>query len=277
MLASIAALSVWGLRFGIDFTGGSLLDVAFEKERPSVEALHETLSSLELGTVTIQPAGERNMLLRFRHVEEAVHQNILSRLSELAPVQEKRFDTIGPTIGKELKTRSAIALIIAAAAIILYIAWAFRAVSKPVASWKYGIAAIIALVHDVVIPTGIFSFLGHFYDVEVDALFITALLTILGFSVHDTIVVFDRIREHLRMAKGREAFVDILNRSVYETVTRSINTSLTVLVVLVAIALAGGATTQFFAVALILGIVFGTYSSIFIATPLLTFFIRRNQ
>ncbi len=271
---SIVVLAFWGLNLGIDFTGGSLLEIEFENVRPPNAEIQRTLEPLGLGVVSLQPTGERGVLLRFRHIDEATHQMLLSRFPKM---QEKRFDTIGPTIGKELKNRAFIALGVAVIAIILYIAWAFRAVSKPVVSWKYGVAAVIALIHDIIIPAGVFSFLGHFYGVEVDALFITALLTILGFSVHDTIVVFDRIREHLRMSKGAEVFAEILNRSVHETVTRSVNTSLTVLLVLFAIVLAGGATTRFFAVALILGVVFGTYSSLFVATPLLTFFMPRDS
>ncbi|OGN25672.1 MAG: protein-export membrane protein SecF, partial [Candidatus Yanofskybacteria bacterium RIFCSPLOWO2_01_FULL_44_22] len=181
----------------------------------------------------------------------------------------KRFDSIGPTIGRELKRNAAIALVVAIIAIVLYIAWAFRHVSEPVSSWKYGVAAVIALIHDVTIPTAVFALLGKFSGVPIDALFITALLTIMGFSVHDTIVVFDRTRENLRKLKGREEFSVTVNRSVNETFTRSINTSVTILLALVAIVVFGGESVRYFALALIIGIVFGTYSSIFIASPLL--------
>ena len=182
---------------------------------------------------------------------------------------ERRFDAIGPNIGAELRRRSLIALGLAIIGIVVYIALAFRHVSKPVSSWKYGVVAIIALVHDVTIPTGVFAVLGHFRGVEVDTLFINALLTILGFSVHDTIVVFDRIRENLRKLKSAEQFSATVNRSIRETFTRSINTSVTVLLVLGIVFFLGGETTRSFAFALILGIFFGTYSSIFIASPLL--------
>ena len=166
------------------------------------------------------------------------------------------------------------AVVLALVFIILYVAWAFRHVSKPVSSWKYGVAAIVALFHDVVIPLGIFSALGHFKGVEIDTLFITAILTILGFSVHDTIVVFDRIRENLRKLKQSEQFDVTVNRSINETLARSINTSFTVLLVLLAVFFWGGETTHYFTLALMLGVIFGTYSSIFIASPVVVIWNR---
>lgn len=273
VLGSIFAIAFWGLKLGIDFTGGSLLEVKFEDARPARDQIMKDLEPFDLGTVVIQPTGDRGVILRFRHVNEDTHQRILEALK----AEELRFDTIGPTIGGELKRKSLVALGIAVAAIILYIAWAFRLVSKPVSSWKYGLVAVAALIHDVTIPAGVFAILGKFRDVEVDTLFITALLTILGFSVHDTIVVFDRIRENLRKLKHPEPFDVTVNRSVNETITRSINTSLTVLLVLAAIMVFGGATTQYFALALILGITFGTYSSIFVASPLLVLWNRLTK
>ncbi len=224
------------------------------------------------------------MMLRFPHVDEKTHQAIVQTLSQLnvgtqngenilfiGPQSsfEKRFDTIGPTIGQELRSRSFSAIGLAVIAIILYIAWAFRHVAKPVNSWKYGTIAVFTLLHDIAIPIGVFSFLGHYKGVEVDTLFITALLTIMGFSVHDTIVVFDRIRENLRKLKLTEQFDTTVNRSVNETIVRSLNTSITVLLVLLAIYVWGGETIHYFALALIVGIIFGTYSSIFVASPLL--------
>ena len=180
---------------------------------------------------------------------------------------EKSFSSVGPTIGNELKQKSYYAIALVLLAIVIYIAWAFRRVSRPVASWKYGVAAIIALLHDVIIPTGVFSALGHFLGYEVDVLFVTALLTVLGFSVHDTIVVFDRIRENLLKREG--SFEDIVNYSVNQTMTRSINTSATVMLVLLAVYFFGGESVRNFTLVLILGVFFGTYSSIFIASPIL--------
>lgn len=271
---SIAGFVMWGLKLGIDFTGGSLLEVEFLAVRPRVEEIHRGLEPLGLGGVIIQPAGEKGLIMRFGHVDEDTHQRILGALSSLgsgdkSAILEKRFDAIGPTIGAELKYRAMGATALAICAIIVYIAWAFRRVSRPVQSWKYGIAAFVALIHDVAIPVGVFAFLGHFRGVEIDPLFITAILTVLGFSVHDTIVVFDRIRENLERLKTAEPFAVTVNRSVNETLVRSLMTSLTVILVLSAVLFFGGESTRYFNIALIIGITFGTYSSIFMASPLL--------
>lgn len=285
--ASIVAFGLWGLRPGIDFTGGSLMEVEFSVTAPTPEKVQNAFSQLHVRDVLIQPTGERGMLIRFPHVDEAAHQQIVAGLSSLVGtptgeasphplITEKRFDTIGPTIGAELKQRAILAVILAILAIILYVAVAFRKVSRPVASWKYGIATLVALIHDVAIPVGAFAALGHFRGIEVDPLFITALLTVLGFSVHDTIVVFDRIRENLYKLKSSEAFSMTVNRSINETLVRSLMTSLTVLLVLAAIFFLGGASTRYFALALIIGIIFGTYSSIFVASPILVIWSGRG-
>lgn len=272
VLASIIALSVWGLRLGIDFTGGSLLEVEFADARPPAEAVRGAFDFLNLGTLMVQPAEDRGLILRFRDVNEETHQKILSELAAQSPdgsITEKRFDAIGPTIGRELRDRAIGAILLASAAIVVYIAWAFRHISKPVASWKYGVAAIAALIHDITIPAGAFAVLGRFRGVEIDVLFITALLTVLGFSVHDTIVVFDRIRENLRTLKKLEPYAETVNRSINESFARSILTSFTVLLVLAVIFFFGGSSTRFFTLTLIIGITAGTYSSIFVASPLL--------
>ncbi len=283
--ASIVAFFVWGLKLGIDFTGGSLMELEFNQARPSSDEIRKIFDDAGLESVIIQPVDTRGMILRYKYIEENVHQELMQSLSSLnrgtndkgesllfiAPQSsfEKRFDTIGPTIGSELKTRSFMAVGFAVIAIIIYIAYAFRHVSKPITSWKYGVVAVFTLLHDIAIPIGVFSFLGHYLSVEIDPLFITALLTIMGFSVHDTIVVFDRIRENLRKLASPEGFDITVNRSINETFVRSLNTSLTVLIVLFALYMLGGDTIRYFALALILGITFGTYSSIFIASPLL--------
>lgn len=269
VLASVIAIAVWGLKLGIDFTGGSLLEVEYFGERLQIAEVESSLEPLGLGNFLVQPTGERGLILRFKHVDEPTHQVVTRALGGGEKLVEKRFDSIGPTIGLELRRKSIIALALAAAAIILYIALVFRQVSKPVSSWKYGLVAIIALIHDVLIPTGVFAVLGRFQGAEVDTLFITALLTILGFSVHDTIVVFDRIRENLQKLKGLEPFDVTVGRSIGETIVRSINTSLTVILVLAAILFLGGESTKYFSLTLIIGIVAGTYSSIFVASPLL--------
>lgn len=278
VLTSFVILLLWGLHFSIDFMGGSILEVEFSEVRPDVAALKSRTEILGL-PLLFTPTAERGLFVRAGHLSEERHQKLLTLMAGSKnenPLQEKRFDSIGPTIGRELRNRSVIAIILVILLIVFYIAWAFRHVSKPVPSWQYGTVTIVALLHDVILPTGLFALLGRIAGVEVDTLFVTALLTILGFSVHDTIVVFDRIRENLKNAKGKEAFGEIVNRSVNETMTRSINTSLTVILALIAVVLFGGESVRFFGIALISGIIFGTYSSIFIASPLLVTWYRWN-
>lgn len=278
VLASVAAYALWGLKPGIDFTGGSILEVEFPGPRPASADIEHTIAELRVEHAVIQPSGERGMIVRMPPVDEETHRQIINALSIIGTeatasglhplIAEKRFDTVGPTIGADLTRRAVLAVILAIFAIIAYIAWAFRAVSKPVASWKYGIATLVALIHDVAIPIGAFSALGRFKGVEIDPLFITAILTVLGFSVHDTIVVFDRIRENLQADKSMGSFPAIVNASINQTLVRSLMTSLTVLMVLAVIFFLGGASTKYFALALIIGITFGTYSSIFVASPI---------
>jgi len=264
----IFSIIFWGLHFGIDFKGGSLMEVEFLNQRPEVSLVKEKISSLGLGDAAIQPSGDKIMMLRLKDLDETAHQQILQSLQSFGQVEEKRFDSVGPIIGEELKSRAYLAIFTVLVLIILYIAFAFRRVSRPVQSWKYGIAAIIALIHDVFIPTGIFSILGHYTGIEVDLLFVTGLLTILGFSVHDTIVVFDRIRENLRKGVAK-TFEETVNVSINQTMVRSINTSLTVFLALLAIFIFGGASIKYFALLLIIGVFFGTYSSIFVASSIL--------
>lgn len=365
-IASIIALSNWGIKYGIDFTGGTLMEFTFLDKTLSNQEIKDSLKDLNLGDMSVQFAGERNVLLRFKDVDEDTHQKILQALENkvgggseakngesadentatdssaadadvaadsqpevkveekvnpaliettggaaeagnavaesgnaavvtssdgsatisaegssdvtlepvsvssrtLKHIEEKRFDSIGPAIGSELKTSAVWAIAISLIAMVLYIGWAFRKVSYPVSSFKYGIAATIALFHDVVITLGIFSFLGHYYGVEIGLPFVAAILAVLGYSVNDTIVVFDRTRENL-LRSGITDFEEIVNRSVNETMTRSINTTYTTLLVLFCLYLFGGESIRYFIVALFVGIFFGTYSSIFIASPLL--------
>lgn len=276
---SLSAILIWGLKPGLDFTGGSLLEVSFQEARPNNQAVEQKISSLAEKPVLI-PAGEKDLIIKMKVVDEAKHQQILSALKELGgggdKVIEKRFEMIGPTVSAELKTKSFLAIVFVLLAIILYIAFAFRKVSRPISSWKYGVCAVLALFHDVIIPTGVFAVLGHFLGAEVDTMFVTALLTVLGFSVHDTIVVYDRIRENL-LKFPRETFEEVVNRSVNQTAVRSVNTSLTVLLVLLASFFFGGESVKYFVLTLIIGVIFGTYSSIFIASPLLVIWNRATK
>lgn len=269
---SVLALTFWGLNFGIDFTGGSSLEVQFGNYRPTVADVSDNLKSVDLHNLVVQPTSD-SYILKFKETSEETHQAAVKSLQFLAASQpdasfkELQFDSVGPSIGQALKSKSFNATAIVFIMIIIYISFAFRKVSKPVASWKYGVAAIIALVHDILFILGVFSVLGHFYGVEINTPFIAAVLTVLGYSVSDTIVVFDRIRENL--PKSQEDFENTVNRSVNQTLVRSINTSLSSILALLAVLFFGGSTIKDFALALIVGIFIGTYSSIFIASPAL--------
>lgn len=268
-LVSMVAFAVWGLKPAIDFTGGSILEVEYVEQRPSQDIVREQVGKLGLGNVSVQPTGDKGFLLRMRDITEEEHIDLLSALHPVRSLLvEKRFDSIGPVIGKELTRKAWMSIALVILMIVIFIAVAFRKVSRPVSSWRYGVVAIVALVHDVGLPVGIFSVLGRFHNVEVDILFVTALLTILGFSVHDTIVVFDRVRENLRKGEGT-SFEDTVEKSLKQVSGRSIKTSLAILLVLVSLFVFGGETTKYFTLTLILGIIFGTYSSLFLASPLL--------
>jgi len=270
MLLSIIALSVWGLKYGLDFTGGTLMEVKNEKVEMRSDGIKEALIGAGITDAVITPTQNKAYLIRYANSDDEKNMEVLKKLREKYPdVQNTRLDYIGPSISSELKSKAIWALLVAVIGIALYIAYAFRKVSRPVESWKYGIGAIIALVHDVLITVGAFAVLGHFFGIEIDSSFIAALLTILGFSVHDTIVVYDRTRENLLRAGSGEKFDETVNRSLNETMARSINTSLTVIVTLLAIFLFGGESIKTFTLALLIGIVFGTYSSIFVASALI--------
>jgi len=271
VVASILALVFWGLNFGVDFTGGSLMEVRLNNYQPTMTEIQDSLKDANIHNLTIQPTQD-STILRFKEDTEVAHQAVVAGLQNLAQSKqttftELQFDSVGPSIGQELKSKSFNSTALVFVAIILYISLAFRKVSKPVASWKYGVAAVIALVHDILFILGTFSVLGHFYGIEINTPFIAAILTVLGYSVSDTIVVFDRIRENL--PKSQEDFENTVNRSVNQTITRSINTSLASILALLSVLIFGGSTIKDFALALVIGIFIGTYSSIFIASPVL--------
>ncbi len=269
VLVSLFCVFYYGLNVGIDFKGGSLLEVEYINNRPDISLLQKEIEGLNFGNINIQLAGDKGLMVRSRDLIEEEHQSLLDKLSlEGAEYKELRFDSIGPVIGKELMQKSWIAIVLVVVMIILYIAFAFRKVSRPVSSFKFGLMAIVALIHDITTPLGVFAVLGKFWGIEIDILFITAILTVLGFSVHDTIVVFDRIRENLKKGVGKN-FEETVGMSVKQTITRSINTSLTVIFVLLSIFIFGGETTKYFSLALMIGVFVGTYSSIFLASPLL--------
>lgn len=262
---------------GIDFTGGTLMELKFEDAASldKIQELREAIDGVVPNTVSqITVTDQGTHIIHGKDLSNEQYEAIkTSVISALGPFNEVRFTTIGPKIGETLKKKAFSALTIAIIAIILYIAYAFRRVPKRVSPWRFGVCAIIALIHDVLITLGIFALLGF----EVDAFFITALLTILGFSVHDTIVVFDRIRENLKQQGRDDTFGDIADLSLNQTLSRSINTSVSTLFTLLALYLLGAESIRIFVFALIIGVVVGTYSSIFIASPILTFWQERKR
>lgn len=270
MILSVISLSVWGLKYGLDFTGGTLMEVKSEKLEIKSDELKNVLKEAGVEDATVTPTQNNSYLVRYGNSNDEKNQEVLNKLREKYPeIQNMRLDYIGPSISTELKKKAIWALVVAVVGIALYIAYAFRKVSRPVESWKYGVGAVVALVHDVLITVGVFSVLSHFLNIEIDTSFIAALLTILGFSVHDTIVVYDRTRENLLRSSANAGFDETVNRSLNETMARSINTSLTVIITLLAIFIIGGETVKNFTLALLIGISFGTYSSIFVASALM--------
>lgn len=269
---AIVALSLWGLKPGIDLMGGSILQITYPDGRPALEELQVKVDELNYGEIRIQPSNENDFILRQRELKSEEKKALDEVLSSFGKIEEVQYNSVGPSIGAELMQKAWWAIGIITLLTILFIAFAFRGVSVPVASWKYGVVAIVTLLHDIIIPTGLFAYLGHAHGSEVGALFIVALLTILGISINDTIVVFDRIRENLNLniKRGKkELFTDVVWRSITQTLTRSINTSVTVIVVLLALYFVGPDSTKDFALTLIVGMVAGTYSSILLASPLL--------
>lgn len=266
--ASLVTIAVFGLKFGIDFKGGTLMEVAYTDVRPASDVVEQALSPLNLGSTIIQETGDKGYLIKTRDISEEERQGILRALSLGDIVEEKNFNSVGPSVGTELTRKAIVAMILVSLAIVLFIAFAFRKVSKPISSWTYGLIAIVTLVHDVAIPSGMFALLGHFNGAEVDTLFVVALLTVLGLSVSDTIVVFDRIRENLKLHSA-PTFAETVGKSLSQTFTRSINTSLTVILALLALYFFGPEATKNFSLVLVTGMFFGTYSSIFVASPLL--------
>ena len=267
---SIVALIIFGLNAGIDFKGGALTEIAYPEGRPGISLVQEKVGELEFGEILVQPTGIDGYFIKTKDLTEEERQTLFTALSLDGEFQleEKSFTSIGPSVGKELKKKAIMALIVVIFAIILFIAYVFRKVSKPVSSWKYGLIAIFALIHDVLLTTGVFIIISRLTGAEADTLFVVTLLTVLGLSVNDTIVVFDRIRENLK-EKISEVFSETVGVSLKQTITRSINTSLSTIIVLLALFFFGPESIKIFALTLAFGMFFGTYSSIFLASPLL--------
>ncbi|MFH1671682.1 MAG: protein translocase subunit SecF [Candidatus Portnoybacteria bacterium] len=271
--ASIIALFVFGLKPGIDFTGGSILEIEYKAERPENQEMKDSLIEFELGEIYVQPTGESGVILRMTDVTQETHAKIIERLSQQSELEELRFESIGPVIGKELREKTNVVVLLSLLAIVFYIAFSFRKLTFPVKSWQYGIASLFALFHDVLIPLGALAFLGKYYGIQITIPVIVALLTVLGYSINNTVVVFDRIRENLLKRAGKD-YEDTVNISLNQTLGRSLATSLTTLLVLLSIFFFGGETLRYFSLALILGIIAGTYSSFFLVSPLLVAWLK---
>lgn len=268
IVPGIVGLILWKLPLGIDFKGGTLIDISYENS-VSKEAITDKLKEDGIVNPNVLPGEKSSFLIRTEPLNNETIQKISDDLSKIGEgYKQNRLDSVGPTVSNDLKKKAIIAVILASLAIIIYIAIAFSKVPKPASSWRFGVCAVIALIHDVLFVVGSFAIFGHFFGYEINSLFITALLTIMGFSVHDTIVVFDRIRENLRKSPSLD-FETNVNNSIIQTLNRSLNTSFTVIIVLLSLFMLGGSTLREFMLALLLGVSIGTYSSIFNATPLL--------
>jgi len=264
---SILGLIFFGLKPGVDFKGGSLMEINLSQPMDLSE-IETKLNSLKLAEAIIQPIKGNKIILKLPEIDEQTHQEILSVLDY---PEEIRFTSIGPAISKELIRKAWWAVILAILAIIIYITWSFRKISRlfgSTESWRWGGGAIIALFHDILIIIGFFCFLGHFKGIEIDTNFVTAILVVLGYSVNDTIVVYDRIRENILFSRSKDLPL-IVNKSLNEVITRSLNTSLTTIIAILAIYLFGGASIKYFSLALIVGVLTGTWSSLFITMPFL--------
>ncbi len=273
VLLSVVLMFYFGFKVGIDFKGGALTEISYDNTRPDKEDLISNLENLNIGSVLLQPTGDKDYIVKTRELNENEHLSLLESLSlgGKNSLKEVNFNSIGPSVGAELTRKAFVAVTLVSLAIILFIAFAFRKVSKPVSSWKYGVIAVIALIHDVVICSGVFVLLSYFFGAELDALFVVAVLTILGLSVSDTIVIFDRIRENSKIESNNRDidFKTIVGHSLDQSFVRSIATSMTVILVLLSLVFFGPESTKYFALMLTAGMFFGTYSSLFLASPLL--------
>ncbi len=276
LIVGLISLGVFGLKLGIDFKGGSVTELQFNQE-VNIDKVKEAVSKQGIDNPQVQSTDNNGVIIRSAEQNEEKHKALLTSLkTDVGDFTEKSYESIGPIVGKQLTQQALYQLLLVSLGIIFYIAYAFRKVTKPISSWQFGVAAVLALVHDLLVVLGIFSILGHFWHIEVDSMFVTAMLTVLGFSVHDTIIVFDRIRENLRVYAG-QSIEFVVNHSISQTLVRSLNTSLTVLLVLLALLLFGGETIRYFVLALFIGIIAGTYSSIFVASPTLVLWQNWKQ
>lgn len=278
IIPGIISLVLFGLNTSIEFTGGTRLTLSFPEKvtRSETDFIKDTLVKENVKVSTLETSNNL-VFVRTELMEEKENETFLNTLnSKYKEAKQEEFETIGPTIGRETTANAIKAVLLATFFIVAYITWSFRKVPKPASSFRFGVSAIFSLIHDVLVVLGLFSIFGYLWGVEVDSLFVTALLTVIGFSVHDTIVVFDRIRENLKRMPNAP-FDKVVNDSILQTMDRSLNTSFTIILVLIALLLFGGDTIRWFVVALLIGIVSGTYSSIFNAAPLLVIWQEFSQ
>lgn len=275
IIPGIIALILWGLPLSIDFTGGSYLEIVFDQGKaPQPADIITYLTNNGYKDVQVQSSGSDTLTLQLEQIDETAKSKIVSDLGTKynSKVTVNQFSTVGPSIGKEVTNGAGLAILAAAIFIIAYVTFAFRKIPH---AFRFGTAAILAMIHDILVVVGIAALLGHFLGWEVDSLFLTALLTVIGFSVHDTIVVFDRIRENQNKFRSLP-FETVVNHSIVQTLDRSINTQLTVMMTLFALAIFGGVTIHHFVVTLLVGVFSGTYSSIFNASPILVVWENRE-
>lgn len=263
---SLIGLLIFHLNFGIDFTSGSILEIEYAGSRPAVEKIQSDLAGIDLGPVQIQPASNNGLVLRMKDISEPVHQQILSKLGSSA--KELRFESIGPVIGKELQNKTLLITLLSLLVIIGYIGFAFRKITQPVKWWQWSVASFLALIHDLLIPLGIFAMLGRFFGIQFTIPVVVALLTVVGYSINNNIVVFDRVRENLLKRTGFD-FQDTVQKSIQQTLTRNLNLSFATLIPLISIFFLGGEALKAFSLALMMGIMTGLYSALFFAPAFL--------
>lgn len=272
LAAAIGAILVFGLPLGIDFTGGSLMHVGYQDGRPALAEIEKQISAVHEGAISVRTFGENAISVRTRTMMPEEHDTVLSAISSLGQASELSYTSVGPSLGSQFANKALWAIFAVVLVIVLYIAFAFRKVSRPVPSWGYGLTVVAMLAIDIIVPVGFFAALAHYTGAEVDSLFIVALLALLGYVVNDIIVIFDRVREHLARNERegvREEFEETIGKSIDETITRSINTSLTVVLALIALIYFGAEATRNFALVMLVGVVAGTFSSICRSAPLL--------
>lgn len=280
LLASIVALALYGLNFGVDFRGGSVMEVEFLKDRPDAPIMRDALSNDPAITeLSVNTSGERILVIRSSPLSAENHQRVVDIIAQrfnASSPRELRFDSIGPAIGQELKSRSITAIVILLSAVLLYIAFMFRVLSRSISLWAMAVGTILGLAHDIIIPMGVFAVLGHFLGIQITAVYVAAVLTILGYTVSDKVVIYDRVRENI-LRGPQISLPEIVHRSVMQTLIRSINNTLVVMLSSLAVFLFGGESIRYFALALMLGIGLGAYSSIFVASPLLVWWSKLRK